>query len=185
MTIVKKITHILSIFVYIFITIYALICVPSIFGYKPLVVLTGSMAPTYKEGSIIYYHKVDKSELKKGDAITFKIGNNDLVSHRINDIVDGLYVTKGDANNTVDSIKVNYEYILGKDLDFSIPYLGYYVRTINDNTIFPILAIAILLFEFIINNIRTKDNKNKDNQNSNNKEEVTIKVNEEEKEINN
>ena len=173
MAITKKITHILSIFVYIFITIYALICIPSIFGYKPLVVLTGSMTPTYKEGSIIYYHEVDKSELKKGDVITFKIGNNDLVSHRINDIVDGLYVTKGDANNTVDSIKVNYDYVIGKDLDFSIPYLGYYVKVVNENIIFPALAIAILLFEFIINNIKTK-------------EEVIINTNKEKKEeINN
>ena len=79
MIIARKILNIISIFVYIFIGVYALICLPGLFGYKPLVVLSGSMTPTYKIGSIIYYHKVPQSELKKGDAITFKIGNNELV----------------------------------------------------------------------------------------------------------
>ena len=157
MIVAKKTLNILSVFVYILIGVYALICLPSLFGYKPLVVLSGSMTPTYKIGSIIYYHKVPQSELKKGDAITFKIGNNELVSHRIYEIENNLYVTKGDANNTVDNVKVNYEYVLGKDLDFSIPYLGYYVKTINENIVFPALAIIILLADFVINNIQVKD----------------------------
>ena len=130
MIVLRKIVHCLSIICYIFIFIYAIICIPYIFKYKPLVVLTGSMEPSFQTGSIIYYKNVPSNEIKVGDIITFKMGNS-LVSHRVYSINDGLYETKGDANNAVDSGKIKYSDIVGKDSNLSIPYLGYFVKYVN------------------------------------------------------
>ena len=82
MEFLKKMIHILSWLIYILIIIYVLICAPMIFGYKPLVVLSGSMEPTYGVGSVIYYHETPKEEIKVGDAITFTY-ETDFITHRV------------------------------------------------------------------------------------------------------
>jgi len=161
MKILKEIIHILSSICYVLIIIYALVCIPYLFGYKPLVVLTGSMEPTYKVGSIIYYKHVPENQLKEGDAITFKM-NSYVVSHRINKIDNGLYETKGDANNSVDAKRITYNDILGKDLDFNIPYLGYYVKLFKDNMYLLVIISCILLCEFIVNSICDKKKNKKE-----------------------
>lgn len=156
MGIIRKIVHFLAIICYILIFAYALICVPMIFGYRPLVVLTGSMEPTIKTGSVLYYKKVPQEELKVGDPITFKI-NNQVVSHRINNIINGEYETKGDANDSPDPIKTKYQNILGKDAKITIPYAGYYVWFINQHLYLIIVVIIILISEFLLGNRRTLD----------------------------
>ncbi len=55
MKIFKTIVHSLSYVCYLFIIVYALVCLPYIFGYKPLVVLTGSMEPTFTISRVTYY----------------------------------------------------------------------------------------------------------------------------------
>lgn len=157
MNIIKKIIHFLSYICYLFIIIYALICIPYIFKYKPLVVLTGSMEPKFKVGSIIYYKSVPIDEIKVGDIITFKLGDS-LVSHRVYSISDGLYETKGDANNTVDATRINAKDIIGKDANFCIPYLGFFVKYINDNMYLLVIIALILILEFLLSNI-VKDKK--------------------------
>lgn len=155
---IKNIIHILSYICYFFIIIYALICIPYIFGYKPLVVLSGSMEPTFKTGSIIYYKNVNKEQLKEGDIITFKSGDT-LVSHRIYKIDNNIYETKGDANNTVDTQKIQFGDIVGKDANISIPYLGFYVKYINDHFYLIAIVVITLILDFVLGNIK-KENKN-------------------------
>ncbi len=137
-----------------------------IFGHTPVVVLSGSMEPTYKVGSVIYYKKVSEKELKEEDVITFNIDNK-TISHRIVSIDNGLIETKGDANNTSDIHKIRYENIKGKVGNISIPYVGYYIKMVNDNlTLVVIVTVIILVSEFLfsntedlnINNKRSKEN---------------------------
>ena len=80
--IIKSIIHFLSYICYILIGLYVLVLIPQIFGYHPLVVLSGSMSPNLKVGSIVYYHKVEENDLKIGDIITYKLDDK-FVSHRI------------------------------------------------------------------------------------------------------
>ena len=149
---IKKIVHILSMIIYIMILLYALIWLPTIFGYRPLVVLSGSMEPTFKVGSIVYYKNVSQNEIKVNDIITFKEKDAKLVSHRVYDITDNQYITKGDANNSVDALKVDYSKIVGKDLEMNILFLGYYVNYINNHLYLLIFVVIILSFEFIFSN---------------------------------
>lgn len=157
MGIIKKIVHILAIISYAFIIVYAIVCIPMLFGYRPVVVLSGSMEPTYKVGSIIYYKKISQKELKDGDVITFTI-NNKMVSHRIVNIDNGLIETKGDANNVSDVNKIRYENVRGKVGKINVPCVGYYIKMVNDHlTIVVIAAVIILVSEFLISNTEAFD----------------------------
>lgn len=157
MGIIKKIIHFFANIAYILIILYAIVCIPILFGKNPVVVLSGSMEPTYKIGSIIYYEKVQFKNIKVGDVITYEYDNK-YISHRVNSIDNNLIETKGDANNTADVNKVKYNNIKGKVTKFSLPYIGYYIKFINDNVrIFMITLVVILLSEFLLSNIKTFD----------------------------
>lgn len=159
MKVFKIFIHTLSNICYILIGIYVLVCLPYLFKYKPLVVLTGSMEPTYKVGSIIYYKEVGIDEIKVGDPITFKYDDGTFISHRVHSITDGLYETKGDANNAVDARKIEFKNIVGKDADISIPYVGFYLKYINDHMHLLTIVGVILLLDFILSNIKKKEGK--------------------------
>ena len=170
MGIVKKIVHVLANITYVLIIAYAIVCISMIFGYHPVVVLSGSMEPTYKTGSIIYYKKISQKELKVGDVITFN-ANNKMVSHRIVNIDNELIETKGDANDVSDANKVRYENVYGKVAKISIPYIGYYIKTVNENlTIVVIATVIILVSEFLLSNTETFDINNKNRRSEENAE---------------
>ena len=129
----KILKVIYSIFV-AFIVILALLLIVSVLpitgNYKVLMVLSGSMEPNIKTGSIVVVKPAD--DYKIGDMITFgpysKI--KAPTTHRIYDIKvvesQPVYVTKGDANNAPDAKEIQEKDILGKVL-FSVPYMGYAV----------------------------------------------------------
>ena len=157
MGIVKKIITFLANIAYILIILYGIVCIPMLFGLKPVVVLSGSMNPTFKTGSIIYYEKVPMEDIKVGDIITFEL-NNKYISHRVNSIDNNLYETKGDANNIADATKIEYNNIKGKVVNIYIPYIGYYIKFVNDNLnkiIIPL--VVILVSEFLLSNIKIFD----------------------------
>ena len=123
-------------------------------NYKPLVVLSGSMEPTLPTGSVIYYHPVEESDLKVGDIVTFKLKDNKtLVSHRITSINNGIIQTKGDANNSVDSLDLTYSSIMGVDSNIYIPYVGYFIQFVNEHLYLVAIVVTILVLEFLLSNI--------------------------------
>lgn len=158
MAIIRKIVHLASLICYVFIGIYLVVSIPSLFGYKPLVVLTGSMEPTLKVGSIIYYKSVSKEDIKQGDIITFDLNGN-YVTHRVNRIENNYYYTKGDYNNTEDPFKVTYLDIKGKVLGITIPFMGYYIRFISENMYLLVFVILLLVLEFFLTNSKSNEGK--------------------------
>ena len=161
----KRIIHILATILYFFIILYVIVCIPILFGCHPIVVLSGSMEPKLQKGSVIYYEKCLEKDLKEGDIITFEIDKK-IISHRINQIDNGLIETKGDANDSVDALKIHYENIKGKVINFSIPFIGYYILLVNNHLkIAVIVCIIILVSEFLLSNIGTIDiNKEKEKE---------------------
>ena len=100
-------------------------------GLRPMIVLSGSMEPTYHTGSLIYVKKVDPAGLRAGDVITFLLDEDTVATHRIVEVVpDGenpaelRFRTKGDANDVEDGSLVHYLNVVGSPV-FSIPGLGY------------------------------------------------------------
>lgn len=83
--------------------------VPSIGGYCPLIVLTGSMEPEIASGDLIFCKQIDGADVKVGDVIAFFDPDSTgqaVLTHRVTEIVteEGAlkFRTKGDANNTED-----------------------------------------------------------------------------------
>ena len=96
-------------------------------GLTPYTVLSGSMEPTYRTGSLIYVKQARPEEIQVGQAITFVL-NDELVvaTHRVIDVdaEHELFYTKGDANESPDGAPVHFKNLIGVPV-FSIPYLGY------------------------------------------------------------
>ena len=92
--------------------------VPSIFGYKPFIVLSGSMSPQFDVGDLIIIKKVEVNDLKKGDIIAFRDNENYVTTHRIIEIENQnnktCFETKGDNNNTKDELIICQDKIEGK-----------------------------------------------------------------------
>ncbi len=87
-------------------------------------VLSGSMSPAIKTGSIVAVKPASSYNI--GDVITFKKGHGEreIVTHRIIGQTEQGFITQGDANNVVDANPVKEEAILGK-VALTIPYAAY------------------------------------------------------------
>ena len=155
----KKIVHILANICYVLIGVYVLVCIPLLFKFKPLVVLTGSMEPTYKVGSVIYYKETGIDNINENDVITFKTKNGTVVTHRVYAKNNDIFTTKGDANDSPDVESVSYDNVLGKVSKISVPYIGHYVNFLKHNMMFVISIVVILLLEFILSNIKSGSEK--------------------------
>lgn len=83
--------------------------VPDFMGYKPFIVLSGSMEPSIMTGDMVLVKITDAENLQKGDVIAFKSGTA-VVTHRIIDVKtengEVRYVTQGDANDSPDQTTV-------------------------------------------------------------------------------
>ncbi|MBM7588113.1 signal peptidase [Bacillus pakistanensis] len=118
---------------------------PTVFGHQMKVVLSGSMEPTFKTGSIIVIKpSADGSQYKKGDVITFKEKDNKIITHRITEVKKAnnqvMYTTKGDNNAGADLNPVLSQNVIGKYADITIPYVGYLLDYANSK-----LGAALLL----------------------------------------
>ena len=180
--VIKRVINILSIICYMCIIVYALVALPSLFNYKPLIVLSGSMEPTFKVGSIIYYTEVAKEDIAKGDVITFELENKTLVTHRVINIENDKYQTKGDANNSPDAEKIKFEQIKGETTNVTIPYIGYYIKYVNEHLYLVAVVVFILLLEFVTANLKIFDPDDEDESNDNTKESQKEDIKEEKEE---
>ena len=150
----KKILKIISNVLVIFVMVLAILLVGvRIFGLKVFTVLSPSMEPTYKTGSVIYVKSVEPENLKVNDVITFSISKTTTATHRIVEILPetkgALYFqTKGDANEVKDASPVHEANIIGIPV-FTIPYIGYLANIIQ-NPRSKYISIAIILILLIV-----------------------------------
>lgn len=123
----------------------------SILGYKAYIVNTNSMEPTIEVGDIVIIKKVKAEKLNQGDVITFT-QEGEVITHRITKIEteekSTQYVTKGDNNNTEDTLKIKYEDIIGKEI-LTIPQLGKAMQLLDSKIILLIIILIILICSFV------------------------------------
>ena len=90
--------------------------VPSISGTFPMIVLTDSMYPEIESGDLILCHDIEAEDVQVGDVITFydPMGNGvSVVTHRVMEITEDGFITKGDNNNVEDQKPVPAEKLIG------------------------------------------------------------------------
>ena len=162
--IAKKVVEVIAIILVYNIILIAIssanqINVINIFGYKSYIIKTNSMEPTIKINDVVITKKVQKSEIKVGDVITF-FQEGEVITHRITKIDEnGEYTTKGDNNNIEDTFKITYENIEGKHI-LTIPYLGAIVKMLDNKIVFLIITLIVLIFMLItIQNQEKRENR--------------------------
>lgn len=109
--------------------------VPKVGSYRWLTVLSGSMQPAFNPGDLIIDKKVDVSDLKVGDVVTYIFGERFLSTHRVVEINKDnngklTFKTKGDNNKAVDEQVIPESMIVGKYL-FRIPLVGFVLQKLN------------------------------------------------------
>ena len=109
------------------------IAIGLLLGIEPRIILSGSMEPALKTGSVCFLKKSSRySDVKEGDIIAYHLGEDTLVIHRAAAIYPEGIETKGDANEVSDGIAVTEKNFAGKVL-FSIPALGYGIVSLRQH----------------------------------------------------
>lgn len=122
---------------------------PKILGHEIMTVLSGSMEPGIKTGSIIAVKPTtDPSKYGVGDVITFKSVEdpNKLITHRIIKVAkvgsSVQYITKGDNNDAKDPKPVTPGNVVAEYTGFTVPYIGKVMSFIQSKTGAIILLIV-------------------------------------------
>lgn len=126
--------------------------VPNIMGYKPFIVLSGSMESKIHKGDLIFVKTIDPTELDKEDIIAFEDAEGTVTTHRIIDIVNKegttYFITKGDNNRSQDQNLVEYEDIEGIYVG-RIAGVGSLMDTLKEPTTVMIIGLGITVI-FIV-----------------------------------
>lgn len=125
-------------------------------NYKLFTVMSGSMAPTIKTGSLVITKPAKVYQIN--DIITFENPQDTqkTITHRIIETkkennVD-YFITKGDANSSPDAVNVYPKMIIGK-VRLILPFVGYpiaFSKTLPGLIIFIIIPATIIIYDEIL-----------------------------------
>jgi len=131
------------------------------------------MEPKYPVGSLIYVKKVEPTEIKKGEAITFYMADSQIVATHEVYLIDEekqIFKTQGinnrdsQGNIVPDASPVEFSKLIGKPI-LCIPYMGFvnrYVTTEPGLYIVLFITVMVVMISFILEYI-TKRNENSKN----------------------
>ena len=123
-----------------------------ILGIYMFNIVSESMQPTLDVNDLVVVQKVEISELKKDDIITF-LQEDRTISHRINRVIkekDNIkFITKGDNNDIVDPDIVESGQVYGKVV-FSIKGIGTIISYIQNVRGFINIAIFIVIVYILV-----------------------------------
>ena len=121
-------------------------------GYEPAIIVTGSMKPKMPVGTIAF---IDKSypyeQFQTGDILVYTAGDIRVV-HRVVEVNEKGYRTKGDAREKMDTATITKDIYYGKCV-FYIPYAGLVVMafqsTMGKISLLIIIASLCVTYYFI------------------------------------
>ena len=125
--------------------------IPSVFGFSPLIVLSGSMEPEIYKGDLVIIQS--QEGYGEGDIVTYLTpaadGSVTSVTHRIIDEYTErgvrYFITKGDNNDSADPNPVRETQVVGEVVAV-IPDLGTFLEWLKT----PSGIISVILFACII-----------------------------------
>ena len=143
----KIVSTIITVCTLMILTVALALTVPGFFGYKPYIVLSGSMEPVIETGSIAYIN-THKRDAKEGDIITYRLTGDEMggyVTHRVlAENPDGTLTMKGDANEAEDLNHVDKQQVIGTYM-CSIPKAGFIYQKYGKQKIIVFAAMIIFL----------------------------------------
>lgn len=133
------------------------------FGYSIFEVQTGSMEDTINAGDWIVVKLTQK--VKLDDIVTYKL-DKEYITHRIIEVYNGTYITKGDANNAKDD-PIDQSQIVGKVVKI-LGNFGILRKTLFNPGVLITMIITLFLFNMAVKKNKSDTEKTKG---ENNKEE--------------
>lgn len=130
----------------LYIAVLALIILPGFAGIEAEAVISGSMEPAIRTGSVVYVKKAAFDVIQTGDVITYYLKESGIrVTHRVveKNEKEQTFLTKGDANEKNDMAEVAFNRVAGKVI-LVIPYIGR-IAILMTNIHGKVLLIAVLL----------------------------------------
>lgn len=99
-------------------------------GYRPVVIVSGSMEETIQTGAIVLTKKT--TDIQEGDIIFFKNGDNLPIVHRCVRIEGDQYYTKGDKNKSEVTVEARWT---AKTLTYNVQYVSSSGKTLGSSTV--------------------------------------------------
>ena len=135
------------------------LAIPALLGYEIYNVTSGSMEPTLPVGSVIYVKPVEPETVQSGYIIAYDV-DGVVVTHRVveNRIVEGEFVTKGDANEMEDFSNTRYGDLIGV-VKYHFPYLGNYLMIYSNQitkVYLMVLAFCGVMFNILAGQMRRR-----------------------------
>lgn len=126
--ILKRLCSLTGIFlILLVIFLCSMLVLPEVLDYHMYHVLSGSMEPEMPVGSLIYVHAESPEEVEENEIIAFysSLENTGIITHRVvkNNVVSGIFRTKGDANGQEDPLPVSYDNYIGR-VTWILPGMG-------------------------------------------------------------
>ena len=110
------------------------------FGYTYFQILTGSMEKEINIDDVVIVHIT--KDVKEGDIISYESGNS-VITHRVIEVKEEGYITKGDNNNTDDGL-IEKEKVIGKVVHISRK-IGKVKKVIMEPIVYiPFIAMVVL-----------------------------------------
>lgn len=113
------------------------------------VVVSDSMAPTYRAGDVLWIRPLSEP-ITPGQIVSY-VQQGKLITHRVVSVEGDMLITKGDQNQEVDPWRVSVADVVGSPV-LRIPYLGYLIAFIKKPAgwlVFIILPAGWVIFDEI------------------------------------
>jgi signal peptidase len=126
----------------------------TLLGHTPMAILSGSMEPAYHVGGLVFIDThAAPEDIALGDSITFTLGEDTVVTHRVVaiDAAAQVFTTKGDANDSEDLAPVPFGALVGR-AGLHVPYAGYALMNLKTTKGFAAGALlaALLIVLFVV-----------------------------------
>jgi signal peptidase len=135
--------------------VFLVLTVSTAFGYRSLVVMSGSMEPALHVGDVVIVREIAPLDARIGDVVTFTDPEDPsrLLTHRVRSItVSGSDVsvqTMGDANTTAERWQISENGLIGR-VEVRLRHLGYVMSWLRSRfgrlgfVAIPALALGVL-----------------------------------------
>lgn len=126
----------------------------SIGGWHPVVVTGGSMSPSLSPGDVVLVGDIDERRAQ-GAVITFSdpADPDQLITHRVFEVTDHGYVTKGDANATPDLGVVAGDQVQGA-ARLVVPFIGMPILWWQAGNLVALAAFAVFTVLAVVVGVR-------------------------------
>ena len=144
---------------FLLIIIGIVVCLPlssqTLMNYKLFNIVSPSMEPEIPVGSLIIVQDAAPEDIQEGDIIAFMDGGS-VVSHRVveNKVIEGEFVTKGDANQSEDFNAVPYNMLVGQ-VKYHFRALGQFMELLTTSP-GKVLMLVIAACGVMLNMLATR-----------------------------